>query len=73
MSNETIAPAYTGYAVVDSENRANFGLHGESLFYDHIEIAKIKWEESGGAKIIRVDIFPNGKVKKTDVTPQASQ
>ncbi len=68
MEDEIKVPRFTGYAVLNSEEKEHRGLHGESLMYPNKEFTKMKMEESGGFKVVRVAVYDDGTAKITDVT-----
>lgn len=73
MANENEAPRFTGYAVLNSEDMEHRGLHGESLMYPQQDIAVMKMEESGGFKVVKVEVFDDKTARITDVAFRDSQ
>ncbi len=73
MEDNNIAPDFTGYAVMNSENQAHHGVEGESLMYPNKEIAVMKMNESKGFKVVKVEVFKDNTAIITDVVFRDSQ
>jgi hypothetical protein len=73
MEDNNRVPYFTGYAVMNAENKAHYGLEGESLMYPNKEVAIMKMNESKGFKVVKIEVFDEKTARFTDVAFRDSQ